>query len=1074
MIRSSSVAPVPAARPVRSDGIRSGGAGLWAGCSALALVAAACATSEPAAPVQQALPFGTGAVTPAAAATQAPPAAAQQATAPAAVCEALASKCGGLDHRLACGADGDAWQKVACDPGSACEDGECRAFVCEPGGHWCDGAAVATCSARGTSIVGTVACAAGAACVGGKCVAAVCKAGSVVCAGHAVATCKPDGLGWTQKACRSDESCDPAGAGVGAGGAGSKAACLEQICPIGELWCNAGRAVQCDALGLHETLVDDCAAAGSACIDGACVPYACKAGTLACDGTAVATCKAGGMGWATKACAAGMACAYGACQPVVCVGSETFCDGQSVATCNSSGTDWEVVQTCAKGTECKQGKCVVQTIVCGDGLCDAGEAASCAKDCKPITLVAPDFDQLAPTLLTTPPRAPRPATQLALPTWLAGKPLALHGPVLFVVDTDNGKLVRLDRQTLQVTSALPVGGRPEHVVVGPDGTAFVASRDAGTVVRVPWGAAKADATWPVGKEPWGLALSADAKLLYVALAGEGALVRLNTVTGVELARASVGERPKAVALLPPTASIPLGQAVVVAGTDSIARIDLGQLKPKLPDVQAPVASMVSLRTANPVPACNGEATKKVRAANRATALALEPETGGVYVVHTLVASGSAQEVLLAVGIKPPEKPQQFVVKCSGGYGSTCSKVPVPPPPGEPACVGVPVRPYEVSVSWIGPDGSLKPTVAEAPIKDDASGRSWYARYDQPMDIVLHPTLSLAFVAARGSNNVAVLNTAAPDPMMWPVADVKVGDGPKALAIAPDGKTLYTLDATGFTISVTDLAPLAAFADGALSVEGNAANLPKMKPLYLAAAKAAAYGQDPLSPAARVGRKVFHYANNARLSVSNRFACATCHLDGTEDKQVWFIAEGPRQTPVLAERLADTAPYNWLGTKFTLHENIIGTTARMGGSGLLPAELEGLVKFLLEGLKAPPNPHLAPTGLTLQQQAGKVIFESAEAACATCHVPGALTDGAQHDVGTATPVEVQVATATGKSTKLVYNTPSLRGLFHSGPYLHDGSAATLHDALKKTATTMGKTSHLSAAQLNDLVAYLQTL
>ncbi|MSP91688.1 MAG: hypothetical protein EXR79_07775 [Myxococcales bacterium] len=1026
---------------------------------AVALSLPGCATSEEPAKVQP-LPFGAGAVTPAAPAT--PAAKVPAAGVPVAVCEALASKCGALDHRLACAADGSAWQPVACDPGSACEDGECRALVCDPAGHWCDGATVATCSARGTSIVGTAACQAGQACVGGKCVAAVCKAGSIVCTGHAVATCKADGLGWTQKVCRSDESCDPAGAGPG------KAACLEQICPIGELWCNAGRAVQCDALGLHETLMDDCLAAGAACIDGACVPYACQAGVVACDGSAVATCKPTGMGWATKACTAGHACAYGACQPLVCAAKELFCDGEGVAHCNASGTDWDVVQTCAKGTECKQGKCVVQTIVCGDGLCDAGEAAACAKDCKPITLVAPDFDQLGPTVPTTQPRAPRPATKLAAPAWLGGKPLALHGPTLFVVDTDNGKLVRLDRQTLQVASALPVGGRPEHVVVGPNGTAFVASRDAGTVVRVPWGSAKADATWPVGKEPWGLALSADAKHLYVTLAGEGALVRLDAVTGQELARASVGERPKGVTLTP------AGQAVVVSGTGSVARIDVGQLKPKLPDVQAPVASMVFLRTTNPVPACNGEATKKVRAANRATAVALEPETGGVYVVHTLVSSGSAQEVLQSVGVKPPEKPQQFVVKCSGGYGSTCSKVPVPPPPGDPVCVGNPVRPYEVSVSWIGPNGSLKPTVAEAPIKDDASGRSWYARYDQPMDIVLHPTLSLAFVAARGSNNVAVLNTAAPDPMMWPVADVKVGDGPKALAIAPDGKTLYTLEATGFTISVTDLAPLAAFAEGALGVEANPADLPKMKPLYLAAAKSTAYAQDPLSPAARIGRKVFHYANNARLSVSNRFACATCHLDGTEDKQVWFIAEGPRQTPVLAERLADTAPYNWMGSKFTLADNIVGTTARMGGSGLLPAELEGLMKFLLEGLKAPPNPNVAATGLTPQQLAGKLIFESAEAACATCHVPGALTDGAQHDVGTATDVEVQVASVTGKSTKLVYNTPSLRGLFHSAPYLHDGSAATLQDALKKTASTMGKTAHLSAGQLDSLVAYLQTL
>ena len=43
---------------------------------------------------------------------------------------------------------------------------------------------------------------------------------------------------------------------------------------------------------------------------------------------------------------------------------------------------------------------------------------------------------------------------------------------------------------------------------------------------------------------------------------------------------------------------------------------------------------------------------------------------------------------------------------------------------------------------------------------------------------------------------------------------------------------------------------------------------------------------------------------------------------------------------------------------------------------------------------------------------------------------------------------------------VFNTPTLEGLYYTAPYLHDGSAPTLHDVLARTRGTMGKTEHLS--------------
>ncbi|MCA9570544.1 MAG: hypothetical protein KC656_22035, partial [Myxococcales bacterium] len=56
-----------------------------------------------------------------------------------------------------------------------------------------------------------------------------------------------------------------------------------------------------------------------------------------------------------------------------------------------------------------------------------------------------------------------------------------------------------------------------------------------------------------------------------------------------------------------------------------------------------------------------------------------------------------------------------------------------------------------------------------------------------------------------------------------------------------------------------------------------------------------------------------------------------------------------------------------------------------------------------------------------------------------------------------------------------NTPSLRGVVATGPYLHDGSADTLRDVLELSRTgAMGDTSMLSAAEMDALEAYLKSL
>lgn len=76
----------------------------------------------------------------------------------------------------------------------------------------------------------------------------------------------------------------------------------------------------------------------------------------------------------------------------------------------------------------------------------------------------------------------------------------------------------------------------------------------------------------------------------------------------------------------------------------------------------------------------------------------------------------------------------------------------------------------------------------------------------------------------------------------------------------------------------------------------------------------------------------------------------------------------------------------------------------------------------------------------------------------------MPDGAQHDVRSRAAADTQAK----------FDTPSLRFVGGSAPYFHDGRYPDLRTLLVKSDGKMGRTKHLSPAELSDLEAYLETL
>jgi hypothetical protein len=200
-----------------------------------------------------------------------------------------------------------------------------------------------------------------------------------------------------------------------------------------------------------------------------------------------------------------------------------------------------------------------------------------------------------------------------------------------------------------------------------------------------------------------------------------------------------------------------------------------------------------------------------------------------------------------------------------------------------------------------------------------------------------------------------------------------------------------------------------------------------------------------------GHEIFHRDAGAGV------ACASCHLEGGDDGHVWhFVDQGARRTQSMFVGLQGTAPFHWVGDMNdlgTLMENVF--VGRMGGVHQNAARLGGLEQWLY-AIKEPPALRAASDPAAAR---GRKLFEG-DAKCSTCHSGAKFTDNKTVDVGTGLALQV----------------PSLVGVAYRGPWIHTGCAATLRDRFDPACggDKHGETAQLSSAQIDDLVAYLETL
>ena len=354
--------------------------------------------------------------------------------------------------------------------------------------------------------------------------------------------------------------------------------------------------------------------------------------------------------------------------------------------------------------------------------------------------------------------------------------------------------------------------------------------------------------------------------------------------------------------------------------------------------------------------------------------------------------------------------------------------------------------------------------------------------DSPSAVAFIPRGDLAFVATQGTNTVHLVDVYSNTSQLF-----AVGLAPQGLAVDAAGTRLYVQNFMARTVGVYDISGMTNFTTGQATLLASIATVAGEK----------------LTPPVLAGKQIFYDASTRRMNSDGYISCASCHVDGGHDGRVWDFSdrgEGFRRTVDLRGRSGvGHGPVHWTGNFDEIHDFENDIRGSFAGSGLMAnadfttgtrsttlgiakagvsLDLDRLAAYVSSLSAVPDSPLRNQDGtLTTEAMRGRGLF--AANGCATCHSGPRLTDSALnrfHDVGTIfqpTSGSRLGAILTG------IDTPTLKGLWTTERYLHDGSQTTLAGVFQADDPTPGGATHkvvttLNVAEQADLFAFLRQI
>lgn len=582
--------------------------------------------------------------------------------------------------------------------------------------------------------------------------------------------------------------------------------------------------------------------------------------------------------------------------------------------------------------------------------------------------------------------------------------------LLYIANHDNDTVTAIQGGSSARAFEVSVSGRPTAVGVDPANRVWVTCRDEDRVAVLDGadGSPLASIELDHGDAPTSLVFPPGDDEALVALEGSGRVIRL-ALDGTVAASVDVGPRPRGLAVSGDGARILVSRFVTTGGAAEVTELDGATL-----------------------------------AVTRAAGLADDPGPD-------TEASGRGRPNYLASVVLSPDGQAAFVAGKKDNLARGALR------DGQALDFQSTVRAMVARIR-------LADGVEEFPARVDLNDRAL------PQSILASPRGDLLFVAAMGNDVVDVI-----DPWRGElVAELAVGAAPRGLAMNRLQSKLYVHDTLDRTVSVYDVREL-------LNARSSVAPL---------IARPQLVASEALPLAVHRGKRVFYAASDLRMARDGYYSCAVCHLEGGGDGAVWDFAqlgEGLRNTIPLWGR-AGTAhglmhwtanfdevqdfegPIRTLGggTGFLDAADFAATADPLGAAKAgLSAELDDLSAYVSSLIEVPRSPFRNADGSrTAVGLRGEAVFQAQ--GCATCHAGAEFTDGLRHDVGT-----LLASSGQGSGAPLAgvgIETPTLRGVWASAPYLHDGRLATLEDVLLLPSHGQA----LSSADRADLAAFLREL
>jgi YVTN family beta-propeller protein len=589
---------------------------------------------------------------------------------------------------------------------------------------------------------------------------------------------------------------------------------------------------------------------------------------------------------------------------------------------------------------------------------------------------------------------------------------------IWVVNPDSNSVTVLDAVTLNKLAETAVGAAPSTLALAPDGRVWVACPDSAVISILNPSTFAVVQTLPQarGSRPFGIAFDPNAAAAWLTLEGTGSLLKLNPSTGALLANINLGPNVRHLSVNADGSRIFVSRFVT----------------PLLP----------------------GEATANIDTTGK----------GGEVMVVDSATSSVVRKIIL-------QHSDALDTANSGG--------------GIPNYLGAPVISPDGLSAWIpskqdnikrgklrdGNDLTHESAVRAIASRIDLTKESedYPARIDfdnagTPTAMCYDPTGIYGFVTLEGSRAVTVMD-------VWNRREITrfpAGRAPDGLTLSADGRTLFVQNFMDRSVTVHNVSGIL-----------NGGIIPPTVTASLSTTT------EKLSPQVLLGKQHFYDAKDNRLALQEYISCASCHKGAGHDGRVWDFTgfgEGLRNTITLLGH-ANQGVQHWTGNFDEVQdfENQIRNFA--GGLGLISngspnlplgapnagrsADLDALAAYV-GSLTVTGDSPARSSSATLPAAAlsGRTVFKTQN--CASCHSGSQFTNsaiGVLRNVGTIKP-------STGKrlnTTLTGLDVPTLRGLWATAPYLHDGSAATISDAIRVHSGVS-----LAAADLSNLAAYLNNL